>query len=279
MPDRRAPSNGDDRSHRDHPPENLQAARETSTPNRSRQPPARLSNHWPWNWGGTAGPGPGPSLIERIGNVREQVAGNWVSCCRMSSSATTCHCHRTVTGSRSGAHGSPMATCTRAHPETIHRLLEHFGRWSGTRRRIADSPAGSPPGRSPHRAGVTVGGGTRPRGRSHVAAAPCAGQPAGRPGFPIRDLETILETLGDLGNSITNPPVDRAGPSPAGPGHLPATPRQRTPSPGRHLDPLLEETIEAHCRFADGGLEARCHPGCLNAGGGPRREVPEAVSR
>jgi flagellar biosynthesis protein FlhA len=80
-------------------------------------------------------------------------------------------------------------------------------------------------------------------------------------GVPIRDLETILETLGDLAPSTTNPD------------QLTERVRHRLARTicGMYrdnerrlqvvtLDPELEETIEAHSRFSEGGLQSWLAP-------------------
>ena len=243
-------------------PDNLQAAATTPTPNRPATIPSPFVEPLALELGsGLLGLAQGHQLIERIGNVREQVAGELGFLLpdvvvRDNLSLPSDGYLFTLRGTRiADGHLQP------AHPETIHRLLEHFGRVVRhhaaellTRQQVHHLVD-----RLAERASRLVEElvpEVVPTSRLHrVLGNLLADQ------VPIRDLETILETLGDLGNSITNPD------------QLTEMVRHRLARAicQQHrdnerrlqvvtLDPLLEETIEAHCRFADGGLEARLPP-------------------
>ena len=147
------------------------------------------------------------------------------------------------------------------HPDAAHRLLEHLGRIVRrhatellTRQqvhRLIDRLAERAPRLVEELVPAVV-----PTSRLHRVLGNLLAD-----GVPIRDLETILETLGDLAPSTTNPD------------QLTELVRHRLARSlcGLHrdeerrlqvvtLDPELEETIEAHSRFSEGGLQSWLAP-------------------
>lgn len=210
---------------------------------------------------GLLGLAQGHQLIDRIGIVREQVAGELGFLLpdvviRDNLSLPSDGYLFTLRGTRiADGHLQPT------HPEAVHRLLEHFGRMvrNHAAELLTRQQVHHLVDRLAERASRLVEElvpEVVPTSRLHrVLGNLLADQ------VPIRDLETILETLGDLGNSITDPD------------QLTEMVRHRLARAicQQHrdderrlqvvtLDPVLEETIEAHCRFADGGLQTRLPP-------------------
>ena len=147
------------------------------------------------------------------------------------------------------------------HPDAAHRLLEHLGRIVRrhatellTRQqvhRLIDRLAERAPRLVEELVPAVV-----PTSRLHRVLGNLLAD-----GVPIRDLETILETLGDLAPSTTNPD------------QLTELVRHRLARSlcGLHrdeerrlqvvtLDPELEETIEEHSRFSEDGLQSWLAP-------------------
>ena len=148
-----------------------------------------------------------------------------------------------------------------SHPDATHRLLEHLGRIVRrhatellTRQqvhRLVDRLAERAPRLVEELVPRVV-----PTSRLHRVLGNLLAD-----GVPIRDLETILETLGDLAPSTTNPD------------QLTELVRHRLAraictlyrDDERRLqvvtlDPELEETIEAHSRFSESGLQVWLAP-------------------
>ena len=148
-----------------------------------------------------------------------------------------------------------------SHPDASHRLLEHLGRIVRrhatellTRQqvhRLVDRLAERAPRLVEELVPRVV-----PTSRLHRVLGNLLAD-----GVPIRDLETILETLGDLAPSTTNPD------------QLTELVRHRLAraictlyrDDERRLqvvtlDPELEETIEAHSRFSESGLQVWLAP-------------------
>ena len=148
-----------------------------------------------------------------------------------------------------------------SHPDATHRLLEHLGqivRRHATElltrqqvHRLVDRLAERAPRLVEELVPRVV-----PTSRLHRVLGNLLAD-----GVPIRDLETILETLGDLAPSTTNPD------------QLTELVRHRLAraictlyrDDERRLqvvtlDPELEETIEAHSRFSESGLQVWLAP-------------------
>jgi flagellar biosynthesis protein FlhA len=148
-----------------------------------------------------------------------------------------------------------------SHPDASHRLLEHLGRIVRrhatellTRQQVhwlVDRLAERAPRLVEELVPRVV-----PTSRLHRVLGNLLAD-----GVPIRDLETILETLGDLAPSTTNPD------------QLTELVRHRLAraictlyrDDERRLqvvtlDPELEETIEAHSRFSESGLQVWLAP-------------------
>jgi flagellar biosynthesis protein FlhA len=148
-----------------------------------------------------------------------------------------------------------------SHPDATHQLLEHFGqivRRHATElltrqqvHRLVDRLAERAPRLVEELVPRVV-----PTSRLHRVLGNLLAD-----GVPIRDLETILETLGDLDPSTTNPD------------QLTELVRHRLAraictlyrDDERRLqvvtlDPELEETIEAHSRFSESGLQVWLAP-------------------
>ena len=148
-----------------------------------------------------------------------------------------------------------------AQPDATQRLLEHLGRIVRrhatellTRQqvhRLIDRLAERAPRLVEELVPAVV-----PTSRLHRVLGNLLGD-----GVPIRDLETILETLGDLAPSTTNPDqltelVRHRLARAICCLHRDAERRLQVVT----LDPELEETIEAHSRFSDGGLQSWLAP-------------------
>lgn len=148
-----------------------------------------------------------------------------------------------------------------SHPDATHRLLEHLGqivRRHATElltrqqvHRLVDRLAERAPRLVEELVPRVV-----PTSRLHRVLGNLLAD-----GVPIRDLETILETLGDLAPSTTNPD------------QLTELVRHRLAraictlyrDDERRLqvvtlDPELEETVEAHSRFSESGLQVWLAP-------------------
>lgn len=203
----------------------------------------------------------GHGLVERIGDVREQVARELgfllpEVVVRDNLTLPPDGYQFTLRGAQI-ADGRLQAT----HPEAAHRLLEHLGRIVRSHatelltrqqvHRLVDRLAERAPRLVEELVPAVV-----PTSRLHRVLGNLLAD-----GVPIRDLETILETLGDLAPSTTNPD------------QLTELVRHRLARAicGLYrdderrlqvvtLDPELEETIEAHSRFSEGGLQSWLSP-------------------
>jgi flagellar biosynthesis protein FlhA len=198
----------------------------------------------------------GHGLVERIGEIREQIARELgfllpEVVIRDNLSLPSDGYQFTLRGAQI-ADGHLQST----HPDATHTLLGHLGQLVRrhatellTRQqvhRLIDRLAERAPRLVEELVPTVV-----PTSRLHRVLGNLLAD-----GVPIRDLETILETLGDLPPSTTNPD------------QLTELVRHRLARAicGLHrdkerrlqvvtLDPELEETIEAHSRFSEGGLQ------------------------
>ena len=210
---------------------------------------------------GLLGLAQGQGLIERIGEIREQVARELgfllpEVLIRDNLGLPTDGYQFTLRGAQI-ADGRVQPT----HPDAALGLLEHLGRVVRrhatellTRQqvhRLIDRLAERAPRLVEELVPAVV-----PTSRLHRVLGNLLAD-----GVPIRDLETILETLGDLLPATTDPD------------QLTELVRHRLARSicGLHrdekrrlqvvtLDPELEETIEAHSRFSDGGLQTWLAP-------------------
>ena len=210
---------------------------------------------------GLLGLAQGHGLVERIGEIREQVARELgfllpEVLIRDNLGLPTDGYQFTLRGAQI-ADGRVQPT----HPDAALGLLEHLGRVVRrhatellTRQqvhRLIDRLAERAPRLVEELVPAVV-----PTSRLHRVLGNLLAD-----GVPIRDLETILETLGDLLPATTDPD------------QLTELVRHRLARSicGLHrdekrrlqvvtLDPELEETIEAHSRFSDGGLQTWLAP-------------------